>query len=126
MKNKSLYIILGIILVVILFTIFVGKTEGKYDTFAQCLEENDAVFYGAYWCPHCATQKAAFGKSKKYLPYVECSNPDRTTKEVCTEKNIGVQGGDGFPTWIFADGSRASGVQPMTILAEKTSCELPE
>lgn len=77
--NKSLIgIVVGIILLVggIYWLITASTGPGKYDTFAQCVKENGAVFYGAFWCPHCQNQKKMFGNSAQYLPYVECSTPD--------------------------------------------------
>lgn len=96
-------------------------TPGKLDTFAQCLKDKGAVFYGAFWCPHCQNQKAMFGKSAKLLPYVECSTTNgKSQLEICNEKDI-----KGYPTWIFADESRLDGEVPLEKLAEKTGCELP-
>ncbi len=98
------------------------SSPGKYDAFAQCLKEKQATFYGAFWCPHCKNQKAAFGSSAKYLPYVECSTPDgKGQLENC--KNAGVES---YPTWIFSDGSKETGEVSMEKLAEKTQCELPK
>ena len=95
---------------------------GRYDSFAQCLADNGAVFYGAFWCSHCQNQKAAFGKSVKYLPYVECSTLDGKGQiPLCKEKGI-----EGYPTWEFADGSRESGEVSFAKLAEKTGCVLPQ
>lgn len=95
---------------------------GRLDAFAQCLGEKGATFYGAFWCPHCQNQKRMFGKSEKFLPYVECSTPNgKDQLPVCKEKNIG-----GYPTWEFADGSRETGEIALGRLAEKTSCQLPE
>ena len=97
------------------------REPGKYDAFAQCLNDKGAVFYGAFWCPHCQNQKAMFGKSAKLLMYVECSTPDGKGRlEICAEKKI-----EGYPTWEFADGSRESGEIPLRRLAEKTGCALP-
>jgi len=97
------------------------KLSTKYDAFAQCLGEKGAIFYGAFWCPHCANQKELFGDSARLLPYVECSTPDgRGQTQECRDKNI-----DGYPTWEFADGSRQGGEVALETLAEKTSCELP-
>src|SRR3989344_7884917 len=88
---------------------------GKLDSFAKCLGEKGAIFYGAFWCPHCQNQKAMFGGSAKLLPYVECSTPDRKGQlDVCKEKQI-----EGYPTWIYADGTRESGEIPLARLAEK-------
>ena len=94
---------------------------GELDAFARCLNEKGAVFYGAFWCPHCQNQKAMFGKSANLLPYVECSTPDGKGQfQICKDKNI-----EGYPTWEFADGSRESGEIPLAKLAGKTGCPLP-
>lgn len=100
----------------------VDDTESrKYDGFAQCLKEKGAVFYGAFWCPHCQEQKKMFGKSAEFLPYVECSLPDgKTRTQACIDKNI-----ESYPTWEFTDGSRLSGERQLSELAEKTGCVLP-
>lgn len=74
-----------------------SKKPGKYDQFAQCLEEKGAVFYGAFWCPHCQAQKALFGKSAKKLPYVECalykSEENQLKDKVLKEYNTGTYTG---------------------------------
>ncbi len=94
---------------------------GKYDQFAQCIADKGAKFYGAFWCPHCQTQKKLFGKSAKLLPYIECSTADGNGQlQICKDENI-----EGYPTWVFADGTQASGEQTFEQLAAKTSCELP-
>lgn len=94
---------------------------GKYDTFATCLKDKGAVFYGAFWCTHCQAEKKLFGTSEKLLPYVECSTPDgQGQTQICKDKKI-----EGYPTWIFADGSILNGEIPLETLAQKTSCVLP-
>jgi hypothetical protein len=93
---------------------------GKYDAFAQCIANTSTTFYGASWCPHCAAQKAEFGSSAHYLPYVECSYSPGTQTQVCTDKGI-----QSYPTWYFPDGSSSTGEQPLATLAEKTGCALP-
>lgn len=99
-----------------------AKKPGKYDTFAQCISDSGATFYGAFWCPHCQAQKAMFGKSAKLLPYVECSESNgKGQLAVCTDKKI-----EGYPTWVFADGTRESGEQTFEELAAKTSCIVDE
>lgn len=95
---------------------------GTYDGFTQCLKDRGAVFYGAFWCPHCQNQKALFGSSKKLLPYVECSTVDgKGQLPVCTDKGV-----KSYPTWIFADGSVMTGEIALKTLAEKTECALPD
>lgn len=118
-------VIIGIVLFIALFfggIIWYEKTPGTLDSFAQCLTDSGAHFYGAFWCPHCQRQKALFGKSKDLLPYIECSTPDGNGKtQVCIDAGI-----TGYPTWEFANGERMSGEIPLATLAEKTSCALPQ
>jgi hypothetical protein len=98
------------------------QVAGKYDAFATCLKDKGAVFYGAFWCPHCNNNKALFGDSKDLLPYVECSTEDGQGQlQVCKDKKI-----TGYPTWEFADGSRLTGEVQLATLAEKTACVLPQ
>ena len=94
---------------------------GKYDAFATCLKDKGAVFYGAFWCTHCQAEKKLFGSSEKLLPYVECSTPDAQDQtQICKDKKI-----EGYPTWIFSDGSTLNGEVDLKALSEKTSCLLP-
>lgn len=128
MDNKvKIFAIAVVILVLgIIGLALVGPGENpaedrKYDVFAQCLKDQGAIFYGAFWCPNCKDQKKLFGASEKLLAYVECSTPDgRAQTPFCAEKEI-----KGYPTWEFTDGSRLSGVTPLQGLAEKTACPLP-
>lgn len=125
MNKSTIFIIFGIlILIILIFALpkfFKGQPD-KLDSFAQCLKDKGAIFYGAFWCPHCQNQKKMFGRSERLLSYVECSTPDgRGQLPVCTEKNI-----EGYPTWEFADGSRESGEVSLKRLAEKTGCVLPQ
>lgn len=129
--NKYTYGLIGLLAIVgVVWLIVTPGKPGKYDTFAQCINDKKTViFYGAFWCPHCQAQKAMFGKSAKYLPYVECSTPDsRGQLPICV--NAGVTS---YPTWEFATGTTASttstyrvtGEVELSELAEKTNCELP-
>lgn len=89
---------------------------------AQCLTDKGAKFYGAYWCPHCAAQKKLFGKAMSKVTYVECAVPGDNSAQTQPCKDAGITG---YPTWIFADGSRLSGEISLTSLAEKTGCPYP-
>jgi len=123
MLNKWLWISASILAILILIggILWYQKTPGELDTFAQCLDEQGTKFYGAFWCPHCQKQKALFGKSEKYLPYIECSSPDgRKQLDICIEAGI-----KGYPTWEFSNTERLSGEIPLETLAEKTGCTLP-
>ena len=123
-KNKNLIIFLSalavLIIILVSWGIYDARTPGQYDKLAKCLTEKGAKFYGAFWCSHCNNQKDMFGKSAKYLPYIECSTPDgRGQKTEC-----GQQGVSSYPTWEFPDGTRVSGEITPDKLAEKAGCEI--
>lgn len=126
MKNLSAtFILFGAAIVFVVgligFAIFKGAAPSQYDSFAQCLTDKGTIMYGAWWCPHCQNQKNLFGTSFKKVTYVECSpNQTKTMSEQC--KNDGIEG---YPTWVFADGTKVSGEQTFDFLAEKSGCELP-
>ncbi|MEK7551848.1 MAG: hypothetical protein AAB534_00310 [Patescibacteria group bacterium] len=122
MKNKA--ILIGIIIVVIAFAAYLAipatSGPGKYDEFAQCLKDKGALFYGAFWCPHCRDQKDLFEGSASKLPYVECSTPDgKGQLSVCEEKEI-----KSYPTWTFADGEIVASLMTLEQLSTKTGCPL--
>ncbi|MEK7525746.1 MAG: thioredoxin domain-containing protein [Patescibacteria group bacterium] len=124
MNKTTLWILIAVVVIggIVWLNVRNNGQPGKYDAFAQCLKDKGAVFYGAFWCPHCQNQKKMFGKSEKLLNYVECSTADgRGQLQVCKDKNI-----TGYPTWEFADASRLSGEIPLENLAEKTGCALPQ
>ena len=128
MSNVKIFLgVIGLLVLGVIATVLlrhggnVPEGPGKYDEFASCLGEKGAVFYGAFWCPHCQATKKLFGSSAKLLPYVECSTADGAGQlQICKDKNV-----TGYPTWEFADGSRLNGELTLEQLAEKTSCALP-
>lgn len=123
--NKYLpFLGLGVVLIAIiagLYLFFQGPpVSGQYDEFAQCLSDKGVKMYGAWWCPHCATQKEWFGPSFKYVNYIECSTPDGNAQlQVCRDAGI-----EGYPTWEFQDGSRRSGEIPLDQLSLYSGCPL--
>ena len=122
--NKFKWPIIG--LVVLAFVFWLIVTPGRvrvsvYDGFAQCIRDSGAIFYGAFWCPHCQNQKKMFGSASQYLPYVECSTPDGNGQlQVC--KDAGVTG---YPTWVFLDGTIETGLVSFERLSELSNCPLP-
>ena len=124
MRTKFIIFVVLVVLIVGGYGFYMNnKAEpvGKYDVFAQCIKASGAQFFGAFWCSHCQEQKADFGSSKQYLPYVECANPDNTQTQVCIDNKI-----EGYPLWVFSNGERLSGRLPLETLAEKTECFLPQ
>jgi len=120
---KTLTIIAVIIISIgslIGYKAYKSRQPGSFDELAQCLTNNRVKMYGAYWCPHCQSQKKAFGRSWKYIDYVECALPGGKgqTKE-CDDAKI-----EGYPTWVNKDDKRLSGEQSMSALAELGGCAL--
>ena len=116
-KNNLIVVAIVIVIVIIgIYYLYPGKSvDSQYDEFAQCLAEKKITMYGAVWCPWCNKEKAGFGTSFKYVPYVEC--PDNP--QLCLSKGI-----DGYPTWIFPDGSKLVGYQELKKLSELSGCPL--
>lgn len=85
---------------------------------ADHLSETGAKMYGAYWCPHCATQKTYFGGAAGRLPYVEC-DPEGFDPQVerCQQASISA-----YPTWVI-NGEYYSGSQPLGKLARLSGFE---
>ncbi|MEY2671883.1 MAG: hypothetical protein RL687_300 [Candidatus Parcubacteria bacterium] len=113
-KNIFIVSVLAIIILVIGVGFIVEKTAkpGKYDSFAQALKSEGAVFYGAFWCPHCQATKALFGSSKKYVPYVECSTPDsRGQTSECKANKI-----ESYPSWTFKNGITVNSSDPKPLV----------
>lgn len=131
METKSIIYgaLVGVLLVIVIGLLWVldqqeAPKREAYATLAQCLSDEEVVFYGAFWCPACAQQKAMFGGAVKKLPYAECSLPDRTQNEMCTEAEIA-----NYPVWEFVrDGDalyRCSGIVSPEVLAHVSGCALP-
>ncbi len=94
------------------------EESARIGALAQCLADKNTVVYGAYWCPHCQNQKKAFGEHWGKIRYVECSLPGGTgMTDEC--KSAGIKG---YPTWVFADGSRIEGEAKFKDLAERAGC----
>ena len=102
MKSKFIGFVVVVILFVIGLGVFMNKSSSgpsKYDDFAKHLTTEGVKFYGAFWCPHCKAEKELFGTAVKYLPYVECSKPDRSSTQICIDEKI-----ESYPTWTFKNG----------------------
>lgn len=97
-------------------------SDDQYSLFAQCLADSGAKMYGAFWCNHCEEQLDMFGYDQKNpgpVPYVECSNEDRSPTTACIEAGI-----TSYPTWIFDDGTRVEGRQPFSELSKLSGCNI--
>ena len=93
----------------------------RYDGFAKCLASKQAKMYGLYWCPHCADQKAMFGKAFQYVPYVECAIKDsHELAPACSAAGVKL-----FPSWQFGTKKPVEGVFQFQELSDKTGCSLP-
>ncbi|MGH7894150.1 MAG: hypothetical protein ACREQL_05730 [Candidatus Binatia bacterium] len=92
------------------------------DEFARCLRNSPATFYGTFWCPQCDRQRQMFGRSERYLHYVECAYDNGGGQTpACRRARI-----ERYPTWEFGDGSRVTGRQSLEQLSRRSGCKLPE
>ncbi len=101
----------------------VGEGEPANDlvAFAKALADAGVRFFGAAWCPFCNDQKALFEDGYKHLPFIEVTNPDRTSNQIGIDENI-----TQYPTWEFGDGSRLLGVQTLATLAQRAGISIPQ
>ena len=97
MKKILIWIIvllLAVALFFILKPVFTGKAideeNSELDKFAKSLSNANVTMYGTSWCSHCQNQKKLFGKSFKYINYVDCD----LDSEICQAEKI-----TGYPTW---------------------------
>ncbi len=118
----------AIVLVLIVLLVIVFSSGGsnydraEVDAFAQCLTDSGTKMYGAFWCPHCARTKKAFGDSFQYIAYVECDpRGDNQQAELCLELEI-----EEYDTWIFGDGTRTVGEPSFEELAAGSGCTAPQ
>ena len=123
-KHHVNYLLFSLIVIAVIAFVYLlqnlPEAKGKYDGLAQCIYNSKATFYGAFWCPHCAEQKALFGTSAKLLPYHECSLPSGNGQnEDCNKVGI-----ESYPTWIFADGTKKTGTLTLDELSKATSCAI--
>lgn len=105
----------------VLYAAYWYYSNHRYDNFAKCLATHQTKMYGLYWCPHCAEQKAMFGKAFQYVPYVECAIKDsHELAPACSAAGVKL-----FPAWQFGTNPPVTGVFPMEELSDKTGCSLP-
>lgn len=101
----------------------VANTSGEAEiALAKHLAQSGAIFYGAWWCPHCHDQKELFGKEAlEFLPYKECSEPDgQTQTQEC--QTAGIQG---YPTWEINGKRLPGGAKPLAELAQQSGYQGP-
>ena len=117
-KKLKKYILLAILIIaVIIFssTFYIrAQKPGRYDDFAKCLTEKDAIIYGNDFCHFTNNQLNLFGKSEKYLKYVKCVE----NQELCDSKGVKIT-----PTWEI-NGKTYSGEQSFEKLSELTGCKI--
>ena len=106
---------------VVAYAAFWYYSNHRYDEFAKCLATKQAKMYGLYWCPHCADQKAMFGRAFQYVPYVECGiKGSHDLAPACAAAGVKL-----FPAWQFGTNPPIEGVFPLQELSDKTGCSLP-
>lgn len=100
----------------------VPEARAGLGMFADCVASSGAVFYDAHWCGNCVQQRDLFRGYARRLEIVECyaRGDSDNLRRVC--KDAGVRS---FPTWIFGDGSKRTGLQSIEQLAAKTGCAKP-
>ena len=123
-KRYFVFIFLSLLIIAGIGYAFISRPDPSfYDSFINCLDEKNVKFYGSFQCPACASQKKLFNNAEllKDKVYVECGPLGGPLTAVCSTAGI-----QSYPTWIFANNERITGVTPLKTLAEKSNCVLDE
>ena len=92
-----------------------GPEDPMIRALAEHLADEDVLFYGASWCPHCQEQKRLFGASADRLPYIECSPAGPNTPQAPSCTSVGIQT---YPTWIINGRATVGEVLSLAQLAD--------
>lgn len=120
-SSSWIFLLAGVVVLLLIGLAFSkNRAPGQYDALAQCLSDKGTKVYSAFWCPNCAKQKELFGNSYRLLNDKECAirGADRNLT-LCKDDGI-----TGVPTWEFNDGSRLTGVQSLSTLADRAGCRV--
>lgn len=101
----------------------ITTTSGESEiALAKHLSQVGAIFYGAFWCPHCHDQKQLFGKEAvQFINYVECSTPDRSGQTTeCQQQQI-----QSYPTWEMNGQKLPGGTKTLQDLADLSGYQGP-
>jgi len=120
--KKTFWIGIAVIALIVIIIYFTSSAKSSpYDEFSQCLTDSGVKMYGAYWCPHCQSQKKLFGSSWDKINYIECATSGSNEQNsVCNAAGI-----KSYPTWMFPDRNPISGELSLQQLSSFTSCPLP-
>ena len=116
MSRTGIILIILVVLAAVSAYLYFTKAPAAADKLAQCLRDKGAIMYGASFCPHCQAQQDLFGRSFRFVPYVNCSAQSAR----CTKAGI-----KSYPTWTFPNGLRVEDTQPLLRLAEISLCPVP-
>lgn len=98
------------------------RGDPRLHQLATHLQETDAKFYGAYWCPACLEQKKKFSGAQSKLPYIECSpnGPQGSMSQQCVRAGV-----SSYPTWVI-NGRMHTGVTEPRALADMSGFKWEE
>lgn len=93
-----------------------GQTDNNDDSgsFAECITNTGAIFYGSENCGHCTIQKNLFEDDFNKINYVSCLE----NRQACTDAGI-----TAYPTWDI-DGKKHLGRKTLEELSTLTGCKL--
>lgn len=105
------------------FTVNVAASDpANLVAFAQALAATTTRFFGAAWNETTTQQKELFQDGGQFLPFFEVTNADRTLNALGTQNNVAL---NQLPTWVFPDGTRATGVLSLQTIAQRSGVIIP-
>lgn len=94
--------------------------EADLVAFAQALADAGVEFYGAAWSADTTQQRELFEDGGQFLPFTEVTNPNRTPNQAAMANDITI-----YPTWVFPDDTRLTGVQTLQTIAQRSGVAIP-
>ena len=111
-KEIFIFIILIVIVIGIISTIYLVRSNGNHDNpTMKCIAENAKLFVSKT-CGHCAAQKKDLGEYIEFFEIIDCT----TNQKQCQENNILY-----VPTWVINNENHI-GKQSIEQLKELTGC----
>ena len=97
-----------------------SAAEPDLVAFAKGLSTAGVKFYGTAWSSDTTAQRQLFQDGGQFLPFIEVSNANQTPNQAAIDNSITT-----FPTWVFPDNTRATGLLSLETIAQRSNVAIP-
>ena len=109
-----------VLMIILILASCSTPSPAYYSDMAQCITDKGVKMYGAFWCPHCAKVKKAWGDSFQKLDYIECDpRGENAQTQKCLDDSI-----EKYATFRRPDGEELCCEPSPEELAAWVGCEV--